>query len=328
MLGKELDSECPALLLDSAGLYAEAATQGGSDVEVARAFTSALFQKYSGMSPTNVASRRFSLASTDGTFEVRLYLADETTRSGRNPLIVFFHGGGWSVGDAQAYEPFLMRLCDATSVDILSVDFRRAPEFAYPHAQDDCYQAVLWAYAECSEIRVDPRRIVLMGDSAGGNIAISVARRLKEQNLPAAFALYLLYPFLDATNQHEAYASRLCYGNGEYLISRDGLELASEWYSGTRNALAKDDLSPIYDEDLSPFSETVIVTAGFDPLLDEGRLFAERLKAAGVQVRHREVTGAIHGFLPFGELKVARDTAAWLAGDIRKCLRQEESKQP
>lgn len=320
MASKKLDAGCAALLEESAALYAEAAGTHSSEIDIARAFTDALFKKYGGPTAHGVKRERFDLGNEGAKFEARLYRSEGNRRLSPSPLILFFHGGGWSVGDTEGYEAFLTQLCEKTQADILSIDFRRAPEHNYPCANDDCYLATLWAFASGPELDIDPNQIILMGDSAGANLAISTSLRLTAEDRPPPLALYLLYPFLDASNQHDLYPSRRMYGDGEYLISRDGLELASLWYAGTRGAVGHPDLSPIHQTDLSALPETVIVAAGFDPLLDEANMFASKLKSAGKHVRSLEVAGAIHGFLPFGELALARETLSWIADDVRRCV--------
>jgi acetyl esterase len=320
MTQKRIDNECAALLEDSAALYASAASAGASEIEIARAFTSSLFQKYAGSPPPNVDSSRYKLGAPSSQFEVRLYRPREHSTAPKSPLIIFFHGGGWSVGDAACYEPFLMHVCDQAQVKVLSVDYRLAPEASFPAAHNDCYCATLWAIASSTELNIDPEQIILMGDSAGGNIAFTLSNRLSEDNQPRPLALYLLYPFLNIRNEHETYPSRMQYGDGEYLISRDGLELACQWYFGDRAPPEHLDMFANSPNDFRDLSETVIITAGFDPLLDEAHAFAQKLSAAGNIVREMEVLGAIHGFLPFGELKVAKETRAWIADDIRRCI--------
>ena len=145
--------------------------------------------------------------------------------------MLFFHGGGWSVGDIDTYDGFVRRLSAETGAHYLSVDFRRAPENKFPAAHDDCYRGrTLGLQRIAKRLGIDPARIGAMGDSAGGALATAVSWQIARQTNYRVNSLYLLYPFLDLRDDHEAYPSRITFGDGNYLVGRAGLSAAKQWY--------------------------------------------------------------------------------------------------
>ncbi len=319
------EEECSSLLLEATSLYEKAAETSSTDISIARTFTKSLFEKYSGPSAPGVVRSELNLERDGGKYRAFMYRNENKPDASASPLVIFFHGGGWSVGDAECYDAFISQLCEASNVDFLSVDFRQAPEHKYPTAHLDCYFAAKSIIESADSVGVDLERVALMGDSAGASLAIAVSKRLLQQDNMSPSALYLLYPFLDARNSHEIYDSRMVFGDGDFLIGRDGLELASEWYTGDRTAMNFPELTPVSNLDTLNFPPTVLLTASCDPLRDEARVFANKLIATGTDVRMREVTGAIHGFLPFGELQIAVGARNWLAEDISARLRADSN---
>ena len=157
-----------------------------------------------------------------------------------------------------------------------------------------------------------------MGDSAGANLAVVTAWCIAKQTGYRLCAQYLLYPFLDLRGMHALYPSRGRFGNGRFLISRDDLEHSAQWYLEDTQKRDDPEISPILLPDLSLLPPTILVTAGFDPLADEGRLLGRKLAQADVPVVVRHFENTIHGFLPFGILTVAQKGRDWLARDIRE----------
>ena len=213
-----------------------------------------------------------------------------------------------------------MDLCGACArrpgAHYLSVDFRRAPEHKFPAAHEDCYQAALWAFENCEALGIDPARIGAMGDSAGAALATAVAWQIARQTNYRLNSLYLLYPFLDLRDDHQAYASRISFGDGNYLVGRAGLSAAKQWYLKEDTSTEDPLVSPIFIPDLESLPRTTIITTGHDPNLDEGKLFAEKLKQSGVRVSATHFASAFHGFMPFGVLDVAGDSVQSLAKAI------------
>jgi len=216
------------------------------------------------------------------------------------PLLLFFHGGGFVVGDIESHDGLCRMICRDAAIHVLSVDYRLAPEHKAPAAVDDCVAAYRWALGHAADLGADPSRIGVGGDSAGGNLAALVALRSREDGIPQPALQVLLYAVLDLS---AATRSRKLFSDGLFVSKRD-----SEWFTdlylgGTD--LAADDarVSPLKAADLSGLAPTLVLTAGFDPLRDEGNDYAAALRSAGVSVDHRQFNALTHGFAsiaPFG----------------------------
>ena len=317
----EPEPETARFLDDLVQLAEEIARRVPDRLQFARTFTERLMSDFAGRVADDVSVYHFEIESAAGPVPLRLYRPSLPRGAhARLPLILFFHGGGWMVGGAASYEPFVKSLCAGAGVLFLSVDFRLAPEHKFPAALDDCCAAAHWACAEAKELGADPDRVAVMGDSAGGNLAVATAYHIRKRTEYRLSAQYLLYPFLDLRGRHVPYKSRRRFGDGRYLISLDDLEWSAQWY--VNDAASREDprVSPILLPDLSSLPPTVLLTAGFDPLADEGLLFGRMLLDAGVPVLARHFAQTIHGFLPFGVLRVARQGQKWLASEIRQRL--------
>ncbi len=220
----------------------------------------------------------------------RLYEPTGATDSG--PLLVFFHGGGWIYGDLESHDAPCRFLAERSGVRILALDYRLAPEAGFPAAYDDCVNAYAEILKRYDEWHVDPDRIGVGGDSAGGNLATVVAIEAARQGWPCAFQL-LVYPLTDMTG---AARSRQTFANGFYLTERF-IELATDSYIPDPEQWTDPRISPLAADLPAGLAPAHVVTAGFDPLQDEGEAYAERLRAAGVEVRHVRYPRLIHGFL-------------------------------
>ncbi|MFI0485823.1 alpha/beta hydrolase [Actinomadura sp. 9N215] len=205
-----------------------------------------------------------------------------------SPLLVFYHGGGWVIGDLDTHDTVCRYLAVHAEVRVLSVDYRLAPEHRYPAAPEDALAAFEYAATNAEKLGADPAAVAVGGDSAGGNLA-AVVGVLAERR--PAFAL-LFYPATDMTVRRR---SRELFGAGFYLTDAD-----MTWYSGhycpDKARRADPSASPLLAADVSGFPPTYLVTAGFDPLRDEGEAFARRLEEAGVPVALRRQDDLIHGF--------------------------------
>jgi acetyl esterase len=216
------------------------------------------------------------------------------------PLLVFFHGGGFVVGDIESHDGLCRMICRDAAVHVLSVEYRLAPEHKAPAAVEDCFAAYRWALSHAADLGADPLRIGVGGDSAGGNLAALVALRSREESLPQPVLQVLLYPVLDLSAKTP---SRTLFAEGFFLSKRD-----TEWFTGlylNGADVAADDarVSPLKAADLSGLAPALVLTAGFDPLRDEGNEYAAALRSAGVSVDHRQFDALTHGFAsiaPFG----------------------------
>ena len=216
---------------------------------------------------------------------------------GSEPLLVFYHGGGFVVGDIDTHDTVCRLICRDAAVHVLSVDYRLAPEHPAPAGVEDAYAAYRWAVDHAAELGADPNRVAVGGDSAGGNLAAVVSRLARNEGAPIPALQLLIYPltssFLTDTR------SKTLFADGFFLTKAD-IDWCGEVYLGGAAIDASDPrISPLLDDDLSGLPPALVVTAGFDPLRDEGNQYAEALAAAGVSVDHRQFGSLIHGFTNF-----------------------------
>lgn len=314
-----LDPET-AELLHKLGLMPDPPKVGMRDIGVAaaREGSRAVFLGYAGEA-SSCLTEDIRIPGSGQPVPARLYhLSDERWRA--SPVVVFFHGGGWAMGDLDCYDFFMRDMCARSGATILSVDYRLAPEHKYPAALEDGLAAVHWAARFADTHGGGARRLAVMGDSAGGNLAAVIARRLHTHGRVRLAAQFLLYPMLDVSKPHSAYPSRMRFGDGGYLLTRESIDTATAWYLDGVGRPEDPDVSPLLVEDVSILPETLIVVGGFDPLLDEARAYVQRLREGGVAARLEVFESAIHAFLSFGVLEVARQGRAFLAEEIRRCL--------
>ncbi len=311
-----IDRQCADLLESAQGILAKILVSESDPVAIGRRYTAKLMETFLGVRADGVETRDYRIPTDSAEIPARFYRGSHAAAGAQGKLVLFFHGGGWSVGDVDTYDGFVRRLCAETGARYLSVDFRRAPENKFPAAHEDCYAAALWAFENCEALGVDPARIGAMGDSAGGALATAVSWQIARQTGYRVNSLYLLYPFLDVRDDHEAYASRISFGDGNYLVGREGLSAARQWYVGEDTSTEDPLVSPMFIPDLESLPPTTIITAGHDPNLDEGKLFAEKLQRSGVRVGATHFASAFHGFMPFGVLDVAGDSVQVLANAI------------
>lgn len=247
---------------------------------------------------------------------VRLYEPAGATEPG--PLLVFFHGGGFIYGDLDSHDAPCRFLAERAGVRVLAVDYRLAPEAAFPAAYDDCVNAYAEILERCDEWHADPDRIAVGGDSAGACLATLVAIEAARRGWPCALQL-LIYPITDMTGSAK---SRQTFANGFYLTERF-VELARDSYAPDRLLWTDPRVSPLVADLPAGLAPAHLVTAGFDPLKDEGAAYAERMLAAGAEVRHVRQPALIHGFLNMvGVGRNARAAVVEIADALRAGLAQ------
>jgi acetyl esterase len=208
------------------------------------------------------------------------------------PLVVFFHGGMWTIGDLESHDRACRRLAAGAGVAVLAVDYRRAPEHPWPAAVDDATEVVRWAADHRAELAGAHEPVVVAGDSAGGNLAALACLRMRDEGGPLPDAQLLLYPNTDLTLSQPSIAEK---GDG-WGLPADDVAWGAEFWVPDPGQRADPRISPLYAS-LAGLPPALIVTAEHDPLRDEGDLFATRLAAAGVRVEHRCEPRMIHGFL-------------------------------
>ncbi|MBS0255284.1 MAG: alpha/beta hydrolase [Proteobacteria bacterium] len=244
-----------------------------------------------------------AIALADRTVPARFYLPEGAASPA--PLVVYFHGGGWVLGTLDTHDRTCRALARASGAAVLSVDYRRAPEHRYPAAAEDCYAAVCWARDHAARLGIDPARLAVAGDSAGGNLAGAVAIMARDRGGPALRHQLLIYPVTDDDYSLASYAQN---GGGEYYLGRAAMEWFWGHYLGDQSEapLAKIGRTP----DLAGLAPATVITAEFDPLRDEGMAYAARLAGAGVTVDAAVAPGMIHGF--FSMFEMVPDAMAWI----------------
>lgn len=233
------------------------------------------------------------------------------------PALVYFHGGGWVIGDLDTHDVLCRGLANGAGCAVVAVDYRMGPEHRFPAAVDDALAATRWVHAHAASLGLDAQRLAVGGDSAGGNLAAVVAIAARDAgDLPIAFQL-LIYP---ATDMRRGQPSHSTNGEG-YLLTRDTLAYFHDHYIDD----ARHDLdwraSPLLHGDLSRLPPALVLTAGYDPLRDEGLDYANALAAAGNRSSHVCFERQIHGFLPMGRVLDEANTAlALCAAELRRAL--------
>lgn len=224
-----------------------------------------------------------------GEIPIRLY--DPRTDDEQTSLLVYFHGGGFVVGSLDTHDGVCRKLADETGYPVLSVDYRLAPEHPFPAGLNDCYAAVEWASSAHDELNTDGR-VVLAGDSAGANLAAGVSLLARDRDGPDIAAQLLVYPVAGDATETEAYEQ-----NSEgYFLTTETMEWFHEQYVDDDIDEGNIYASPRLAADLSNLPPATVVTAGFDPLRDDGTAYAARLADAGNEVTHHNFEGMIHGF--------------------------------
>jgi acetyl esterase len=212
------------------------------------------------------------------------------------PALVYFHGGGWVVGNLESHDHLCRYLAAQARVVVVAVDYRLAPEHKFPAAFDDCVAAVRWVAASADELGVDAKRLAVGGDSAGGSLAAACALAIRDEAWPMLRLQLLLYPSTDFT----ADTASMRENASGYLLTRDAMEQFIDWYLPTRIARTDPRASPQLAPDHSGLPPACILSAEFDPLRDEAHVYADTLEHAGVAVERKCYAGMVHGFMRMG----------------------------
>ena len=258
-----------------------------------------------------------AIPSPDGSIPARIYTPMTLRQAaGMAPCLVFFHGGGWVIGDLDSHDVVCRKLADAGQLIVISVDYRLAPEHKFPAAVDDAITATAWIAANARQLGIDASKLSVGGDSAGGNLATVVSLAARDSNGPAISGQVLIYPATDFAMTHPSHRepetsillthSVIRWFRDHYL---NGAADAADWRASPARAATLAGLPPAY-----------VLTAGADPLRDEGDEYAQRLNDAGVPVTHRSFPGQFHGFITMGKLLQQANVAAAEIGDWLKAL--------
>jgi acetyl esterase len=263
-------------------------------VEQARAGHDRETEEFSGRGEDVAEARDLEIPSPTGSIPARAFVPkrdDSPTgeASGPLPVVAYFHGGGWVVGTLFAFDPVCRALANRSGAIVVSVDYRLSPEHPFPAALHDAIAAVRWLKAHAAELGGDPERIAVAGDSAGGNLAAVIARRLREEI--ALRLQVLIYPVTDAAMNTPSY---LDFGEG-YGLTAASMQRYWRLYLNGADGL-QPDCSPLRATDLEGLAPAFVLTADRDPLRDEGEAYAAALAQAGVSATTRRFDGTIHGF--------------------------------
>ncbi len=233
------------------------------------------------------------------------------------PVLMYFHGGGWTIGDLDTHDVLCRQLCLAADIAVVSVDYRLGPEHRFPAAVDDCVAATRWVRTQAVALGVDGQRLAVSGDSAGGNLAAVTALVMRDADDAPLRHQLLIYP---ATDMRAVAASHTTNGQG-YLLTADSIAYYRAQYIAEPAQWSDWRASPLLAADLTHLPPALVITAGFDPLRDEGRAYADALSAAGNRVQYLCFERQIHGFITMGRvIDEARTAVALCAAVLREAL--------
>ncbi|WP_035798359.1 alpha/beta hydrolase [Kitasatospora mediocidica] len=264
--------------------------------------------------PEPVGSVHDTTAAAEGIeVPIRIYAPADVSRSGPLPVTVFFHGGGWVLGDLDSQDHIARIMANRSGTIVVSVDYRLAPEHRSPAAIEDAYAAVTWVAANAPGFGGDGQNIAVFGESAGGNLAAALVQEAQRRGGPRIALQVLAYPAVDRFDDSPSMYENMAGP----LLTRSWLEWFWGLYLTTPDDGADPRVSPARTDDLAGLPPAVIVTAEHDPLRDQGDRYAQKLADAGVPVTHLPVKGATHAFFSFtGSVQLARDVLNQLADTV------------
>jgi acetyl esterase len=234
-------------------------------------------------------------------------------------VIVYYHGGGWVMGDLDTHHGLCHALAKKSGCLIVSVDYRLAPEHRHPAAVEDAYAAACWVAKNTAAIQADPARMAVGGDSAGGHLAAVVAMMARDRKGPRLDMQILIYPITDYNFETTSYLKNA----SGYMLTRDLMRWFWKHYLTTEEIAVHPYVSPLRAQDLSNLPPALVITAEFDPLCDEGEAYAAKLRQAGVEVKSIRYEGMIHGFFRMmSRLDKAEEALDEVAGFIKGHFRR------
>lgn len=245
----------------------------------------------------------------------RLYVPK--TAATEPPLLLFFHGGGFVCGSIRSHDAGVRELAHESGVAMLSLEYRLAPEHKAPTGPEDGFRALEWARANAASLGVDGRRIGVGGDSAGGNLSAVVSHMCRERQVPQPWVQLLIYPAVDLTCSAESHRT---FAKG-FFLEEQRIEWYLHHYVSNDAERTAPHVSPIFENTFRGLAPAIVVTAGFDPLRDEGAAYADKLREADVSTVYRCERGLIHGFFNMtGVVREARAAQLRMAEDLRRAF--------
>jgi len=255
--------------------------------------------------------RELAATGPAGPIPLRLYRGKGCAGYAPQPALVYFHGGGWVIGDLESHDQVCRALANAIPSVVVAVDYRLAPEHKFPAAVEDALAATRWVAEHASGIGIDSGRLTVGGDSAGGNLAAVVALAARDGSGPAIRAQLLIYPGTDMGLEHASHHRHAA----QLPLTRAGMHWFVGHYLNGEEDKADWRASPLRAKSLAGLPPALVITAEFDPLRDEGEAYAEALKRAGVVVALERFPGQIHGFLSMGRIIEDAQRAVALCAD-------------
>jgi acetyl esterase len=306
------------VLIEVARLSGARSYTNGLPPEEARAFNRLGAAASSAPRPIPMARvESHEIPTAAGPIGARFYLPPDLPGGTPPPLLVFYHGGGWVIGDLDTHDGVCRFLAAAAGLAVLSVEYRLAPEHPFPAAVEDAWDALSWAAVNAHGLGVDPTRIAVGGDSAGGNLAGAVSLQARAGGGPMPAMQLLLYPVTDSAEDPR---SRELFADG-FMLTKADMDLFEGHYLPVGSDVDDPRVSIFKAPDLTGLPRAYVATAGFDPLRDEGEAYALRMREAGVEVALRRYPGLIHGFA--NQTAVSRSSRAAMfevAGALRMGL--------
>jgi len=271
--------------------------------------------------PAVAESRDLQAPGPAGAIPLRLYRPLGSQAGQALPVLVYYHGGGWVIGDLDTHDTLCRELANHSGCAVVAVDYRMGPEHRFPAAVDDCRAATVWIHDQAASLGLDPSRLAVGGDSAGGNLAAVMALMARDQGAPAIRFQLLIYP---ATDQRtDVHPSRGANGKG-YLLEKDTMDWFHDHYIPDRKQDLDWRASPLLHPDHAGLPPAFVLTAGYDPLRDEGLAYADKLSAAGSPASLVCFERQIHGFVTMGRVIDEANTAVQLcAQQLKHALRPE-----
>lgn len=279
--------------------------------------------KVRGDLPANIDAEDRTIEGPGGVLPIRIYRPAGSDQS-ILPVLVYFHGGGWSFGGIETHDHVCRYLALHAGAVVVSVDYRLAPEHKFPAAVEDAVAATAWVAGQAAGLNLDPARLAVGGDSAGGTLAAAVCLQARDETGPGIVYQLLIYP---ATDMKMDCPSHRTYGEG-FRLTQPLMTWCTANYMRDGRDFLDPRASPLLADDLSGLPAAHVITAGFDPLQDEGRAYAGRLREAGVDVHHDHYADMIHGFIGMtGFLDTARNTLENMGSRLREHFGQAAQKQ-
>jgi acetyl esterase len=255
-----------------------------------------------------------TVPTPDGHVPIRIYTPDGPAPY---PVMLFYHGGGWVIGNIESHDALCRKLTNAIGCVTVSVDYRLAPEAKFPAAAEDCYAATKWVSENAAVFGCDPKRLIVCGDSAGGNLAAAVPLMAKDRGGPPIAFQVLIYPCTDGSLDTGSMRD-LAEG---YFLTRGAMVWFWNQYVRDHNDRSNPYAAPIHAPELRGLPPALVITAEYDPLREEGEAYAAKLKAAGVPVTRTRYAGTIHGFVSMADnLDKGKEAIEQVVSAVKKAV--------